>query len=354
MSLLGNRMKQSAGDNAQQIQGQTVLVGMSYADVKDLCTTLIQSELALYAQAANAEAQKRFDTILDKLIDALTKIDEKYRSRFQEPAIQFAANETFKEFIRSGKEELSDDLIDLMIERIRVEEHTTKQALIDEARQILPKLSSVTISILAILTFSKLIINNKKSKFIAYMQKLSPLLLQVGNPQSMDIAYLEQIRCGQVLSFISASSEFTEMMQKNYSPMFSHPILIDDFNRTMAENGWNNEDMSIALTMLALFETKGNQLIFNYSTLSKETFTTRQQEFLEASNKLLSLARKYTKEEVKQFFLDIDPNWINAIKLFNRNDIKSFIVSPVGYYIGSRKLSKTLGEEIPFSLFYKN
>lgn len=347
-------MEQSAGDNAQQIQGQTVFIGMSYTEVKDLCTTLIQSELDSYTQAANAEAQKRFNAILSKLLDALTRIDETYRSRFQEPAIQFAANETFKEYIRSGKEELSDDLIDLMIERIRVEEHTTKQALIDEARQILPKLSSPTISILAILTFTKLIINNEKSEFIANMRKLSPLLLQIGNPQSMDIAYLEQIRCGQILSFVSASSEFLEMMRKKYSPMFTHPISIDDFNRTMIENGWNHGDRYVLLAMLSLFETTGNQLTFNYSTLNKDAFTTKQEELFDASNKLLSFAKKYTDEEVKRFFLDIDPNWINVMNLFNRKDIKSFIVSPVGIYIGSRKLSKILGEEIPISMFYNN
>ena len=106
MSLLGNKIQQTVGDHALQIQGQNVNVGMSYADVKDLCTTLIKSEIASYEQMAYSVAQERFERIISKLLEALSQIDEQYRIRFQEPSIQFAAQESFKEFIRSGKEEL--------------------------------------------------------------------------------------------------------------------------------------------------------------------------------------------------------------------------------------------------------
>lgn len=347
-------MEQNAGDNAQQIQGQNVYVGMSYSDVKDLCTTLIQSELALYTQHANLEAQQRFNNILNKLLDAMSKIDEKYRSRFQEPAIQFAANETFKEYIRSGKEDLSDDLIDLMIERICVEEYSTKQALIDEARQVLPKLSSTTVAILAILTFSKLIIKNKKSDFIARLQKLSPLLHDIGNPHSIDIAYLEQARCGQSLSFVKASDEFAEMMQKKYSALFTHPIPIDEFKKIVEESEWNKGDAAFLGTLLSLFDVKDNNTSFNYSVLNESIFLVKKKELLDASNSILKHSKPYSKDEVEKFFLEIDKNWQNVFNLFHREDVKSFMISPVGNYIASRKLTKLLGEEISINLFYRD
>ena len=80
----------------------------------------------------------------------------------------------------------------------------------------------------------------------------------------------------------------------------------------------------------------------------------KKTELHNALNEMMNRLPKYTKEEVCNFFLGIDPNWQNAIDLFNRKDIRSFIVSPVGYYIGTRKLTKILGEEIPISLFYSD
>lgn len=85
MSILGDKMRQTAGNNSLQVQDQNVNIGMSYADVKDLCTTLIRSELATYEQKASIVANERFDSIMNKLLDALAHIDEKYRERFQEP-----------------------------------------------------------------------------------------------------------------------------------------------------------------------------------------------------------------------------------------------------------------------------
>lgn len=354
MSILGDKMQQTAGDNAVQIQGQTINVGMSYADVKDLCTSLIRSEIASYEQRANQIAQNRFDDIMAKLLKALSQIDEKYRMRFQEPAIQFAANETFKEFIRSGKEELSDDLIDLMIERIKVDEHTTKQALIDEARQIIPKLTTSSIAVLALLTFSKLIFVRNRQEFEKILQLMIPLVNELGSPQSLDIAYLEQVRCGHSFPSMLTKKGFIETMLHSYSPIFKHPITIEQFNQIATETGINQRDSQLFMRIVSLFETNGNLMTMNISTISDELFSTNKQDMADSLKLIVEKMPSYTKDEVKQFFIDLASNWQNVIALFNRLDIRSFTVSPVGYYIGCRKLSKLFGEEVPIETFFDN
>lgn len=347
-------MEQKAGDGALQVQGQTVNVGMSYSDVKDLCTTLVQKELAIYEQKASETALLRFNQILDKLLKALSKLDEQYKMKFQEPAIQFAACETFKEFIRSGKEELSDDLIDLMIERLTVEEHTTKQALIDEARQILPKLSTSSVAILALLAACKLLFIRRREDYIDVFKRLSPLAKEVGTPQSIDIAYLEQIRCGQSLSFVTSFTPFVDAMMKTYAPIFTHPITIEEFNKIMAEEGLNTGNHRLFGTILSFFRTEGQNMSIDISVVTEKMFVEHKEALLSSLNKVISRLPKYTNEEVRQFYLAIDSNWNNVIDLFNRKDIQSFMVSPVGNYIGTRKLSKLMGEDVSINLFYQN
>lgn len=354
MSIFGDKMEQKAGDGAFLVQGQTVNVGMTYSDVKDLCTTLVQKELAIYEQKASATAIQRFDHIIDKLLVALSKLDEQYKMKFQEPAIQFAARETFKEYIRSGKEELSDDLIDLMIERLTVDEHTTKQALIDEARQILPKLSTSSVAILALLAACKLLFIRRRDGFVEVFKRLTPLAKEVGTPHSMDIAYLEQIRCGQSLSFVNSFSPFVDTMMKTYAPIFTHPITIDEFNNIMAEEGLNTGDHKILGTILSLFKTEGNNMSLDISVVTEKMFVEKNEELIPSLNKVVSRLPRYNADEARQFFLEIDKNWNNVIDLFNRKDIQSFMVSPVGNYIGTRKLSKLMGEYVSIDLFYHN
>ena len=352
ISILGNRMKQIAGDDSLQIQGKTIHVGMSYAEIKDLCTTLIQSELALYTQKANEEAWERFESILEKFLDALKNIDEKYRMRFQEPAIQFAANETFKEYIRSGKEELGDDLIDLMIERMQVDEYSAKRMLIDEARQVLPKLSSASVAILGILTFTKFIFFKRRGDFIEMLRKLSPLILQIGMPQNLDIACLEQARCGQSLSFVTSYKEFVEIMMDTYAPIFTRSIPNEMFEKILVENHWNQGDVKLFLSIHTLFQTEGNSQLFNISTISKNSFAKDNPTLRNAATILLDVMPKFSEKEVKQFFLDINPEWENVIRLFHMKRIHSFMISPVGYYIALRKLTRLLGEEIPLDMCF--
>lgn len=354
MSILGDKMQQTAGDNSQQIQGQNVYVGMTYEQIKDLCLTLIQSELAIYKQKANEEAIRRFNAIMEKLLDALSRIDDCARSRFQEPAIQFAVNETFKEYIRSGSEELGDGLIDLMIERIQTEEHSTKQSLVDEARQILPKLSVSTLSLITILTFSRLIIPREKNVFVEMLRKLSPVIGNLNGIGSIDIAYLEQIGCGQSIAFFSGGNDFETTMKNNYDMLFRQPISIDKFNAFMASHGFNRgDDHTMIMAILPLMDTIGRQMAFKQTTIRQEQVVGVMKDKIFNALELLKQEMQPSNDsEVRQFFCNIDHNWSTVSEIFKRDDLKKFILSPVGLYIGSRKLSRIFGEDIPMTVFY--
>lgn len=79
--------------------------------------------------------------------------------------------------------------------------------------------------------------------------------------------------------------------------------------------------------------------------------------FIDSPDKMVCLMSKTEaandEKETRQFFLNINPNWAMAFDKFNRGDVKNFALSPVGSYIGTRKLSKIFCEVIPLSVFYK-
>ncbi len=329
--------------------------GMSCDEVLRLVHELLKPELALCKQEAEKKVLERVEVMNKKLLERLMQVEAVVRQRFQEPAIQFAVHETMTEYIRSGKEELSDDLIDLMIERLLVEEHSTKQALIDDARQILPKLPASAAAILAMLAFVKLIATRPRTQFIDCLKKLSPLLGQLSNLRSLDVAYLEQGRCGQNLSVVMSNDSFVKTMRKHYDAFFTHPIALDTFNQVLTEHRLNGDvDFNAYSTFLSLFDDQGGLLQYNFSAnADNRAIKNPHKDYLTACFEAIRPhLEPCTDDEIRQFFLDIDPNWQYVFDLFERHDIQSFRASPVGIYIGTRKLTRLLGEEIPIGMFY--
>lgn len=345
------------GDNTQKNQTGQIHIhqGMNYDEVRTLCLDLVQRELALYKQQAIDESMRRFNQLMEKFLGQFSRIEESKRQRLQEPAIQNALNETFKEYVKSGKEELGEDLIDLMIERVEVEEHTTNQSIIDEVRQILPKLSSSTVSLISLLTFSQLIIPRATDIFIDMLHKLSPLVENIRDIHNIDVAYLEQIRCGQSLSFVGFGKNFEQRMMSNYNLLFYYPISIDQFNSIMAKYGYDLEDkLYISLALNSLMDTRGKRMQFKFNSYREEFLVgEKKYKITEPLGNLLKEMSALDEIEIRQFFLNINPNWAMVFDKFNRDDIKNFTLSPVGSYIGTRKLSKIFSQDIPLSVFYK-
>lgn len=344
-------------DNSQNSQAGQIHIhqGMNYDEVRTLCLDLVQKELTLYKQQAIDESMRRFNRLMDKFLDQFSRIEENKRQRLQEPAIQNALNETFKEYVKSGKEDLGDDLIDLMIERVEVKEYTTRQSIIDEVRQILPKLSSSTVSLISLLTFSQLIIPRARDIFIEMLHKLSPLVENLQDIHNIDVAYLEQIGCGQSFSFLGFGKNFEQRMLSNYNLLFYNPITIDQFNAIMAKYGYNqNDKLYISLALINLMDTIGKQMQFKFNSYREDFIIgEKKYEIAKPLSNLLGEMRVYDEKEVRKFFLNINPNWTVVFDKFNKEDIKNFTLSPVGSYIGTRKLSKIFGQHIPLSVFYK-
>lgn len=361
MLILGNNMEQVAGDNVQQIQGQQVFVGMSYTEVKDICTTLIRSEIASYTQKANEEAQKRFDFILNKLFDALSKINEHFLKRFQEPAIQLATSETLRDFIRSGNEELSDDLIDLLIERMIVQDHTSMQVIIDEARQCLSKLNKNLVDFLAIKAFLMLILSRPRGRFTEILKKVGGLGVNMSKINSLDIAILNQLGCSDD-AVTRYNPSIARILSNNYDSFFRNPISNEELIQILKLSpAYEKNPMSMKGTswgqLMLLVEFFGEAKDCRYKYSSNNTIELYK---IGKNNSEISLliteferrSVKMTELEIRSCLLSINDSWTNIFNLFEKQYIQTLDIHPVGYYIGLRRLNKQIEENIPFSLFY--
>lgn len=360
MSMLTNNKQEIADvDNSvvNQAQGDIIIHnGITVETAMDICKYVVKSELAIYTQQAEETAYKRWKDISEKTIDRISSLKQELLQRFNEPAIQMALNETFKSHITTGDEELEEDLIDLLIERLNVQDRTTEQAIIDEARSIIPKLSPAAIALLTVLVFSKLIFPYNKSKYEELIIKLSPVISRIQNITVLDTEYLKQVGCGSGNHMMVVNSSFEQTLMKDYELIFREPITLEDFNKIQQK--YSSGDLNKFRVILSLFDTIGNKMLFKipkqesinehiYTMLNKASITAIIDEYK-------TYARPLTEEEIRAYFAGIDTNWRNVFELLKQRHVQRLQLTPVGFYIGIRQLSKICGEPIPMELFFQS
>ena len=337
-----------------------IVNGMRPAEVIQVCETLIQKEIANYTLKAEQTAKERYQELSLKLEEKLKSLTEIQLEKIQEPAIQIAANETYTEYIRSGEESLGDELIDLLIDRMSVSEHTSKQIIIDEARRLLPKLTKNLVDLLAIMTFLRLMLPRPRLRFVEMLKKVGDLGKNAYDIKTIDIALLNQT-LGTNETIWEDNQSVEGILLKIYDAFFRKAVSNDKFvallnsrpeyNKQNSGLFWNTPSKAILNHVGRL----GNDWYFKYNT--NEGFQTykkdmKNPEMADLLTGFASLAAKMSVSEVKEFLLSINDNWEKISYLYSREDVRSLTIRPVGYYIGLRHLCKQFGEDIQFSIFY--
>ena len=137
--------KQNANNNTNttviQVNGD-YYSGITESQAKEIALATVRNEFSiLYGEAQNI-FEKRVQEIVDESLLRIQHDSPESFKRFNEPAIQLILNTVYKEYAKSGDSDLKQRLIDLLIARIKVSEHTFTQILIDDAIRITPKINT--------------------------------------------------------------------------------------------------------------------------------------------------------------------------------------------------------------------
>lgn len=345
--------------------------GLSAADVIAIVKSTVASELAIYSCKAETEAQERLQKFSDDLVGQLAeKVAEKL-DRFNEPALQFAVREAALGYVRSGSETDEANLIDLMLERVKVEEHTTKQKLIDQAIKIVPTLSAESLAILSLFAFRQLTCTGVRDEYIKWLLSINCVVDAVAKVNTLDVEYLIQAGCATGLLGLKKFLSWEESCLKTADLFFRHQPPEEEIKAFMDSIGIEKrEDIGgfstvafgkeaqeflvfIATTMIILPEMQMGFNLVNRNAL-EEAFQKRGlSHLMDPLKRFIESAQPYSKEEVAQFFVNLNPNWHKVIELLDDEQFSTLKLTPVGAYIGIRQLTLLTGREIPIEIFYE-
>jgi len=328
----------------------TTVNGVSAVEVVQICNDVMRTQMDIYTKQATVTAQERFNYFCDNFTSRLETVESKVAEQLKEPSIQIALHESIKGSIDGNEDELTNELIDLMIERMSITDRCSEQFIIDEARRTLPKLTKVHLAFMALKVFTRLRLASNRVEFSDILfVKLNNALELISFFTKLDLNYLGQIGCVANPLLLLNDKSVEQIFLDAYDLYFRKGCPLDDFNRLNAETQLKINELCVVLGNCTIID---DCVYLNLiSTKSLRPADPPFENVIPFIKRIAEICNSYTEEDVRENLIQGSNLWDSALKVLNALG-KNAHLSPLGEYLGLRYLSKLLGMSIPLSLFY--
>ena len=356
------------GSTINQAGGDVVVnnYGMSAVEAMGLVKQLVSYEMSQYLQQAQVTAQDRLAEFSQKFEERIDAKLHEHLSRFNEPSMQLAARDAALGYIRNGNPVEGDALVDMLIERVQVEEHTTQQQLIDKAIRILPTLSNECLALITFIAFVNIQKSCRYHEYKKWLECMNPVIDALVKVNPLDIAFLHQAECATGLTGFSYSTNFIESQLKHSDLFFRHPAsdnfvsyVKDKYGMEFTEKGMtfsraNQKQIIDFISTFMLNDSKSFYCMMSSSVHLKQLISNNGLNSIsEDLDKFIEESVPFTQDEVIAYFNNINSNWVTALELLKRQDLQSMRLTPVGNYIACRQLSRLSGDKLDMGIFYR-
>lgn len=298
--------KQQGGDSSTNLQGQSIIInqGISYSDARDIALDVYKANFIQLSQDAADLARKRAEELTDSFLEKLKETQEIAINEMQQPAMQTALYEAQKQYAKSGDKNLEFMLVDILVQRASTPERSTKQIVLDEALEVVNKLTNEQLNILS-LNFSltrltRLNIGNLE-ELITYIQ--TELLAFFDSNAAYHQSWFEHLAYTGCVTLMDATRYKTvpELILKTYPAMFQKGFDENDFEAFV---GKPLKDFHPLLMKCFHFVN-----LFQFNAFTADILAEKAISF--------EIEQSYI-EKLKQFF---DRN------LMNQNEVKEWLVN---------------------------
>lgn len=230
MGKTPNNQKAQGNINStiNQINGD--YIAMDEGKMTDLCLKLVNDKLHQLREDAHEVLKAQVATFSNELFQRIAKLEGKVETleRFVNPAIQFALSDSLMGYSQRCSDEHKTLLIDSLLERLQVDDVSTKAILLDKIRKGIPDLTLSQIDMLAFLAFRCLKAECKDIKDLKNSFKdIDVLMRNILKMSSLDYLYLQHTDFVHRISFISKAD-------------FIEKDLLERYDYLLEDKSWNN------------------------------------------------------------------------------------------------------------------
>lgn len=325
--------KLEAGDNSQNIQvNGNLSCGISYTEARQIALDVFNANCQTLMREAARTAEIRANEIVEDFIKKLFEEHPELSYRLQEPSIQYSTFSVIKNYVKTGDVDLKERLLKMLMHRMKVKDRSMEQIVLDEAIEILPKLTQDTINILS-LVFSAIYVRHDIKNLDTFNDFINSKLMVFYPDQTSDAIYthLQYTGCCTLLSEGGTYKPFPSIIKNRYSGLFNKGFSKELLEQTLSAN---YEQISPLVTNC---QQNMTLLQFNAMNESVLNFTISKHNLGHLSNKIKQLHKQteMSDEEVANYLCTIN----SKMKAFmeewkgERSSLKSIALTSVGYAI---------------------
>jgi hypothetical protein len=348
--MLGSKQNIQSGDNSTNIQGQTITInaGLSYPEVKQVALDVFQSNFFKLSNEAALLATQRAEELTADFLEKLQERNAGAIESMKEPDMQYALLMAQKEYARSGDKDLSEVLVDILVERASIQERNLLQIVLNECVEIIPKLTNGQIdylSLIFILRYTKKLHFDNLNDFVNYIESIG-IFLKNNTKESSSFQHLEYAGCGAIgVMDVKLEDQF----RKNYSGLFSK-----GFTQQELDSVLNGVTIPSSLIMPCLNDNNLLQIGALYDK--------RIEDLLEGSNvgiellndiKQLQNSKIMQPQEIKNVLIDLHPTFKELFDTWDNSHLKVMTLTSVGIAIGHANLRRKISDHYDLNIWIK-
>lgn len=336
-------VKDVRGDNNLVINGDLIC---NEQTLGSFAKVLLEKEIdRLTTEAKQAMRESMYECvqrITEKMVE--NHLQEIIKD-FSTPAVQYAYYTTLKGYSMSETYEQREFIVDAFIDRIQKGWNSTEKMILNEVLEIMPSLTPQTLAFLGLFQLRHqanplaLVLNQ-------YFNDLTKLVEQVDSVHDIDIEYLKQKRILLPVVGIKHIASLEETLLSQYDLFFRHTISACEYEDYCNKNPEARHAVNLigpsVCMMYALDETRENLnfISANSSHLKNKLLESNLDFMISHVDNLMHRMPAFTKEELRNYFIKLSPNWERVFQLFESESFNTYYLSIVGFYIGGKILAK--------------
>jgi hypothetical protein len=334
------------------IQANTInFHGLSYQTVKEIAQDIFEKNFYKLSSEAQNVAKQRADYILEDILKRLKQLEQDKFKSLTDPDVQYALFNIQKDFARSGSHSLREMLVELFISRVNSGERDLKQVILNEAIQVVPKLTQEQIDILTfyfIVLYGDCNVSNLED-FFNYLKGdignlyTRELVMAISN--NSNFQHLAYAGC-VTISIGSISIE--NILQKRFPWIYSKGFKMDEFIQCLKGL---SEDKKNELKTQLLMNCLNEDGKFQFNALTEEDLFEQiniylsDDEHIDIKTTLVDLFKnsQMASDEVIRVLFKFEENvpFIkNLITLWNGTKICNSTLTSVGIAIAHANMSR--------------
>jgi len=343
-----NKKTQKSGDESINIQANSITVqtGLTYSDVKKIALDVFRNNFEELSVVAVDTARNRAEEITEKFLQELQKQNQKAFNNAQDPDFQYSLFTVQKEYARSGDEDLGDLLVDILVERTKVDQRGLLQIVLNESIAVAPKLTSSQFSALSImfsLRYTRYLLMTSLDMLNRYLSyRLAPFIKDLPKSRA-SYQHLEFAGCGS----ISMGSVTIAKIFKKYPGVFTKGFTKEQFDNELAQiNGCEK----------LLIPSLRNNDLFQFNATDFEVLKQKmsQEGINEADfSKVESFWKKYliSDEELKKDLINRNENMATLIDAWENTFMNRMTLTSVGIAIAHAYTRSKTGDSDDLSIW---